>query len=230
MIAAHIELILVVTGAATAIAVDQCIAPVQFLRLTYGEAPVDLVSVALASQEGFAYWAAQATMLYGWTLMAQGQHADGIAQILQGLSARHATGASLYRASHLPLLAEAYGEAGQIEEGLRTVAEALLSTDTTGERLYEAELHRIEGELVLQQAPTDTSRAERCFQRALAIARCQQAKSWELRAAMSLSRLWGRSGEYAKAHQLPAGCYDWYTDGFDTTDLRAAQGLLAALA
>jgi predicted ATPase len=80
--------------------------------------------------------------------------------------------------------------------------------------------------LVLQQAPPDTSRAERCFQQALAIARRQQAKAWELRAAISLSRLWGRSGEYAKAHQLLAGCYDWYTEGFDTTDLRAAQGLL----
>jgi predicted ATPase len=110
------------------------------------------------------------------------------------------------------------------------VAEALVSAGTTGERLYEAELHRIEGELLSQQAPADASRAEHCFQRALTIARRQQTKSLELRAAMSLSRLWGRSGEYAKAHQLLAGCYDWYSEGFDTTDLLAAQGLLAALA
>jgi predicted ATPase len=183
---------------------------------------------ALAHQEGFAYWAAQATTWRGWTLTTQGKHAEGIAQILQGLSARHATGASLYRASHLAVLAEAYGNAGQIEDGLRMVAEALVSTDTTGERLYEAELHRIEGELLIRHMPPDASRAEHCFQQALAIARSQQAQSLQLRAAVSLSRLWQQQGRLPTAYRVLAEVYNGFTEGLDTVDLQEAKALLDA--
>jgi predicted ATPase len=123
-------------------------------------------------------------------------------------------------------LAEAYGKAGQVEEGLHVVAEALVSADTTAERLYEAELHRIEGELLIQQAPTDTSRAERCFQRALAIARRRQAKSSELRAAVSLSRLWQRQGKFPAAHKMLAEVYSGFTEGLNTVDLQEAKALL----
>jgi predicted ATPase len=182
--------------------------------------------VVLASQEGFAYWTAQATMWGGWTLTAHGQHAEGIAQILQGVSARHATGASLYRTSHFALLAEVYGKAGQVEDGLHVVAEALVMADTTGERVFEAELYRLKGELLLQQAPSDASQAERCFQQALAIARRRQAKSWELRAAVSLSRLWQRQGRLATAYTVLAEVYSGFTEGLDTADLRAAKTLL----
>jgi predicted ATPase len=202
------------------------VAWVHYLR---GEVPamqervVELV--ALASQEGFAYYAAQATMWGGWTLTAHGQHAEGIAQILQGLSIRHATGASLYRESQL-LLAGAHGQAGQVEEGLRVVAEALARVDITGERVYEAELYRLKGELLLQQAPPDVLQAERCFQQGLAIARCQQAKSLKLRAAVSLSRLWQLQGKRADAYAMLAEVYSRFTEGFDTADLQQAKVLL----
>jgi predicted ATPase len=166
----------------------------------------------------------------GWILTAQGQYAAGIAQILQGLSARGATGASLYRASHLALLAEAYRKAGQIEDGLRVLAEALVSIDTTGERLYEPELHRLKGELLLQRVPPDAPQAECCFQRALALARRQQAKSWELRAAVSLSRLWQQQGKLPVAHKMLAEVSGWFTEGLDTADLQEAKGLLEQLA
>ncbi|MGH8071260.1 MAG: AAA family ATPase [Candidatus Entotheonellia bacterium] len=185
---------------------------------------------ALASQEGFAYWAAQAIMWGGWTLTAQGQYAEGIAQILQGVSARHATGASLYRTNHFALLAGAHGKAGQVEEGLRVVAEALARADTTGERAYAAELYRLKGELLLQQVPPDASQAEHCLQRALTIARCQQAKSLELRAAVSLSRLWQRQRKCAEAYALVAEAYGWFAEGLDTADLQEARTRLAALA
>jgi predicted ATPase/DNA-binding winged helix-turn-helix (wHTH) protein len=186
--------------------------------------------VVLASQEGFAYRAAQATLWHGWALVAQGQHAEGIAQMLQGLTARHATGASFYRASHLALLAEAYGKAGQVKEGLCLLAEALVSADTTGERLYEAELYRLKGELLLQQVPSDVFQAERCFHQGLAIARCQQAQSWELRAAMSLSRLWQQQGKLPAAHKLLTEVCGGFTEGLDTADLQEAKELLEQLA
>ena len=182
--------------------------------------------VGLASQEGFAYWAAQATMWGGWTLTARGQYAEGIAQIRQGVSARHATGASLCRTSHFALLAEVYGKAGQVEEGLRIVAEGLAMVDTTGERVYEAELYRLKGELLLQRAPSDAPQAERCFRKALAIARRRQAKSWELRAAVSLSRLWRQQGRLDTADRVLAEVYNRFTEGLDTADLRAAKALL----
>jgi predicted ATPase len=129
------------------------------------------------------------------------------------------------------LLAEAYGEAGQVEEGLRVVAEALANTDTTGERLYEAELHRLKGELLLQagvQRPrTEVDReAESCFRQSLALASSQQAQSLELRAAVSLSRLWQRQGKLAAAYKMLAEVYGWFTEGFDTGDLREARALL----
>src|SRR5262245_4793013 len=130
---------------------------------------------------------------------------------------------------HLALLAEAYGKAGQGAEGLRVLAEALTMVNSTGERNYEAELYRLKGELLLQQATEGDSEAETCFRQALDIARQQQAKSLELRAAMSLSRLWQRQGKHAEAHELLAPIYGWFTEGFDTADLQEAKGLLKAL-
>jgi predicted ATPase len=164
---------------------------------------------ALTSQEGFAYWGAQGTVWQGWSLAAQGEHAAGIAQMLQGLTARRATGASPYRASHFALLAWAHGKAGQVEDGLRVVAEALARADSSGDRAYAAELYRLKGELLVQQLPTDPSQAECCFQQALAIARGQQARSWELRAAVSLSRLWQQQGGCLP----PTGCSPKSTAG-----------------
>jgi predicted ATPase len=153
----------------------------------------------------------------------------GIAQICQGLAAFRATGTEAWRPYYLALLAEAQEKIGQAEEGLSMLAEALTLVAKTGERFYEAELHRLQGELLLQRAVPAAPQAEACFQQALAIARRQQAKSLELRAAMSLARLWQGQGKHAEARQLLAPIYNWFTEGFDTADLREAKGLLEAL-
>jgi predicted ATPase len=127
------------------------------------------------------------------------------------------------------MLAEAYGKAGQAEEGLRLLAEALAHVDSTEERFYEAEVYWLKGELLLRQAIPDEAQAETCLHQALDIARHQQAKSWELRAAVSLSRLWQRQGKRAEARRLLAEVYGWFTEGFDTADLQEARTLLDAL-
>jgi DNA-binding winged helix-turn-helix (wHTH) protein/predicted ATPase len=197
--------------------------------------------LTLATEQGFPYFMAWSAIVWGWVLAARGQAEEGIAQIRQGLAAIRATGAESFRPYMLALLAEAYGHAGQGDGGLRAVAEALAAVHTTGERWWEAELHRLQGELLLIQdtkrgawraGPTEPSlmaEAEACFARALDIARRQQAKSFELRAAMSLSRLWQRQGKCAEARELLAPIYGWFTEGFDTADLQEARALLEEL-
>ena len=135
----------------------------------------------------------------GWVLAAQGQSAEGIAQMREGLSALQATEAELAQPRLLALLAEAYAHGGHAEAGLRVVAEALAVAQRTGERRDEAEISRIKGELLVRQAIPNAPEAEACFQHALAIARRQQAKSWELRAAMGLARLWQQQGKRQEA-------------------------------
>jgi adenylate cyclase len=134
----------------------------------------------------------------------------------------------------LALLAEAYGKAGQAAEGLATLAEALTVVDKSGERFYEAELYRLRGELLLQSnrqgAQSCGEEAEVCFHKAIDIARRQQAKSLELRAVMSLARLWQQQGKQHEAHQLLSAIYGWFTEGFDTKDLQEAKTLLDVLA
>ena len=181
----------------------------------------------------------------GWALAAQGQGEEGIAHMRQGVAAWRAAGSEVGLTNYLSFLAEAYGHVGQTAEGLNVLAEALAFAHTTGERCYEAELHRLKGELLLQSgvqglgpgvSPSDAglqsqdAEAEACFHQALDIARRQQARSLELRAAMSLSRLWQRQGKHTKARELLAPFYDWFTEGFDTPDLQDARALLEALA
>jgi len=137
--------------------------------------------------------------------------------------------AELFRTYWLALLAEAYGTAGQVQEGLQVLDEALALVDQNGERYWEAELHRRKGELLLQSGVRGPEQeAEACFQQALAVARRQQAKALELRAALSLSRLWHRQGKRAEVYQLLAPIYDWFTEVFDTADLQEAKALLEA--
>src|SRR5262249_40136270 len=135
----------------------------------------------------------------------------------------------LHLPAFLALLAEAYQIQGRVEEGLTILAEALALVDKNDERWWEAELHRLKGELLQQQVAPDVSQAEVCFQQALAVARPQQAKSLELRAAMSLAHLWQRQGKRAEACELLAPIYHWFTEGFDTADLQEARALLEAL-
>ena len=170
------------------------------------------------------------TVWRGWALAMQGQGEAGLAQLRQGLAAVLATGQMLSRPFCLVLLAEAAGHAGQVEEGLRLLAEALTVLEASGRGDLLAEAYRLQGELLLRQAVPDAAQAEACFQQALAIARRQQAKSWELRAAMSLSRLWQQQGKRAEARELLAPVYGWFTEGFDTADLQEAKALLAELA
>jgi predicted ATPase len=144
----------------------------------------------------------------------------------QGLAVWQATGARVFRPYGLALLAEAYVHVGQIEEGLTLLGEALAVAQDTGERRWEAELYRLKGEVLLACAAEHDTEAETCFRQAFDRARRQEARSLELRAAMSLSRLWRQQGQRAKAHDLLAGAYAWFTEGFDTADLREARALL----
>ena len=184
----------------------------------------------LAQEQGFPHWMAIGAMLRGWTLAHQGQAKEGIAQITEGLTASRGTGTETLRPYFLSLLAEAYGIIGLPEAGLTALTEALIHIETTGERWCEAELYRLQGALLLQQASGNATEAESCFHHALDIARHQQAKSFELRSAMSLARLWQQQGKRAAAHGLLAPIYDWFTEGFDTADLQEAKALLEALA
>ena len=184
---------------------------------------------ALATEQGFVLQLTRCAAIQGWALVQRGQVDEGIAQIRQGLDAQRAVGAENLRPQVLAWLAEAYRRAAQAEAGLHVLAEALTLVTNTGGRVYEAELHRLKGELLLQQALPDTAQAEVCFQQALDVARHQQAKSWELRAAVSLSRLLQQQGKQVKARQLLAPIYGWFTEGFDTADLREAQALLDEL-
>jgi predicted ATPase len=187
--------------------------------------------------------------------VAQGQDEAGLVQMRRGLAALRATGAALRLPYYLALLAEACGQTGQATEGLALLAEACALVDTTGERWWEAELQRLRGELLQAEgrkahaplrgrsAASHRRRsrgeggvqkaalvAEACFQQALDIACRQHARSLELRAAMSLSRLWQRQGKRTEAYQLLAGIYGWFTEGFETADLLEAKALLEALA
>jgi predicted ATPase len=183
----------------------------------------------LAKEQGFPVWMAFGFMLYGWAQTQQGQAQEGIEQMTQGLIAFRATGAEILRPYFLALLAEAYGTLGQSEAGLTVLAEALTLADTTGGRWYEPELYRLKGALLLQSSSANSTEAETCFHHALDIARNQQAKSFELRTATSLARLWQQQGKRQEAYDLLASVYHWFTEGFDTLDLQDAKALLDAL-
>jgi predicted ATPase len=184
------------------------------------------------------------SILQGWLLTAQGQREEGIAQMRAGVETERATGGALNQPYFLALLAEAYKQGGLAEEGLRTLAEALAYVNQTGERIDEAELYRLKGELLLnaecgmQNAESNTlhptpytlGEVEGCFLKAIEIARQQQAKSLELRATMSLARLWQQQGKKDEARQRLAEIYGWFTEGFGTTDLQEARVLLEELA
>jgi predicted ATPase len=187
------------------------------------------VVMTLATEQGFAQRVAQGAILRGWALAAQGQEAEGLEQMRQGLAAYQATGAEVGRPHMLALLAEVYRKGVQAEEGLRAIAEAQATVHTTGERYYEPELYRLKGELLLARSPEQHAEVATCFRQALALACQQQAKAWELRAATSLARLWQLQGKRAEAHALLEPIYGWFTEGFDTADLQDAKALLVRL-
>ena len=188
------------------------------------------VLLALAAAQEFPIWVGIGTFWRGWALVMQGQGAAGLAQMHQGMADVMATGSTLARPFCLVPLAEALGHTGQVELGLRLLAEALAELEASGQGYLLAEAYRLQGVLLQQQGVLETAQAETCLQQALTIARRQQAKSWELRAAASLSRLWQQQGKRAEAYDLLAPIYHWFTEGFDTADLQRARALLAELA
>jgi predicted ATPase len=172
---------------------------------------------AFATTQGLVHHAAYGRLLLGWALARQGDAITGVAHIHQGLATLQQTGLKLYRPYFLALLAEASGQAGQPEAGLTVLAEAVPLVAATEERWWEAALYRLQGTLLLQRALPDVGQAEAAFRRALAVAGGQQAKALELRAALSLARLWQQQGKRTEAYELLAPVYRWFTEGLDRT-------------
>jgi predicted ATPase len=202
----------------------------QFRREVYTAQEMLKASLTLATEEGLTLWVANGACLKGWVLAMLGQEEEGIAQMRQGLTDISTKGLVGAQSGYLALLAEVNGRIGKVDEGLCILAEALSLVNENGQRHMEAELYRLKGELLLQQSPDNQPEAEACFQQAIAIAQNQSAKSWELRAATSLARLWREQGKRQEAYDLLAPVYGWFTEGFDTADLKDAKALLDELA
>jgi DNA-binding SARP family transcriptional activator/predicted ATPase len=181
----------------------------------------------LSTAGGFPLFVVGGNILHGWRLAMAGQSEVGIAQIRQGLKTCQAMGTEVNRSHWLALLAEAQANCGEVEAGLSTLAEALAFVEKSGERYYEAEIHRLKGELLLMQG--DEAEAEASFQKAIEIARGQQTKSWELRATVSLCHLWREQGKGEEARQRLAEIFSWFTEGFNTPDLQEGRALLNEL-
>jgi predicted ATPase len=205
-----------------------------FLHQCRGEVALCLergeTALALATEQVLPFWAASAMVCVGSALVRQGRTKEGLARLRAGIEGSRTIGSRLVAPYWLPVLAEACLVAGGIEEGLSAVREGLTATEETEARYCEAELHRLAGELLLASSEPDERGAEASFTKAIAIARAHEAKSWELRAATSLARLLARLGRPEEARAVLAPVYDWFTEGFDTADLKEAKALLDGLA
>jgi len=187
-------------------------------------------ALALATEHGFARYVALGAVLQGVVRAMQAQGETSMAQMCQGLAAVRGMDQTELQRSSLIMRAEVAEHAGEVEEGLALVAEALRALEANGQGDLLAEAYRLKGAFLLRQPVPDASAAEACFQWALDVARRQQAKAWELRAATSLARLWQQHGKRTAAYELLAPVYGWFTEGFDTADLQEAKALLDALA
>jgi predicted ATPase len=185
--------------------------------------------VAVASEHGFPLYAGAGRILQGWASGQRGEATTGIARIRDGLATFEATGARVFTPLFLTLLAEALALAGKIEEALATLDEALAKAAASGEHGWNAEIHRLRGELTGRLPYPDLAKVEDSFRTALAIAREQGTRGYELRAAVSLARLCRDRGRHAEARDLLAPVYGWFTEGFGTPDLKEAKALLEEL-
>jgi len=196
--------------------------------------------IAISAKQGVALLLAWGTMMRGWALARQGQGEAGITQIRQGLAAAQAAGTRLFGTHDLTLLAEAYDTVGEPEAGLVALEEALALVEKNEERFWEAEIYRLKGELLLMlegaerslgavEGMQDAESPEGCFLTAIDIARRQEGKSLELRATVSLARLWQQQGKQDQAWRMLADIYSWFTEGFDTVDLQQAKALIQEL-
>lgn len=186
-------------------------------------------TIALSIEHGFGLYAAWGTTVRGWALSNMGQAVEGCEQVRKGLSELRATGLKGALPHQFALLAESLAAAGRAPEGLSALDEALTLVEAMSERNYQAELHRLKGELLLQVSGWDTEGPEACFKKALEVARQQQAKSLELRAATSLADLWRHQGKHVEGRELLAPVYGWFTEGLDLLDLRTAKTLIDEL-
>jgi class 3 adenylate cyclase/predicted ATPase len=184
--------------------------------------------VALANEKGALFWKAQGMSKQGCILALTGKAAEAVQMITSGIAVWRSTGSTAWMPLYLAYLARAHAELGQFEHAWRCIDEAMMAAETTKERWHEADVHRLAGEIALLSPKPDAAKAY--FERALSVARAQQAKSWELRAAMSMARMWRDQGKHKQAHDLLAPVYGWFTEGFATLDLKRAKVFLDALA
>jgi DNA-binding SARP family transcriptional activator len=187
------------------------------------------IVIKLSTEHNFPFPLAMGLIWRGWALAQQGQGDEGITQLQQGLAIWQATGAGVGKPHFLALLAEAYAQVDQIEAGLEVLAKALTAAYASGELYYAAEVHRLKGILLLAQAPENQAEAEQCFRQAISMAQAEQAKLWELRAALSLGRLLHKMGRTEEAYRLMAEIYNWFEEGLDTLDLQEARTFLTEL-
>jgi predicted ATPase len=185
--------------------------------------------ITLSSEQGFPHYLAGGSYLRSWALAQQGQREEEITRFRQNLANWRATGAELWLPYFLALLIEMYREVGQVEDGLSLFADALAVVNKNGERVGEAELYRQKGELILRLGTKNGAGAEDCFVKAIEIARSQGARSLELRAVTSFSRLLQKQGKKDEARQMLSEIYGWFVEGFDTRDLKDAKALLEEL-
>jgi predicted ATPase len=197
-------------------------------RQAVDESSTELIT--LSAQQGFAHWLATGTIFQGWCRAISGELETGMAEMRRGLAAKQGTGAQLKVPYYLGLMAGVSGQADR-DGAIALLVEALARVETSGERWFEAELHRLWGEQLLHASNngSEVVDAEERFRRALTVAREQQASFWELRAATSLARLWRNQNKRAEARDLLGPVYGWFTEGFDTLDLKEAKALLDEL-
>jgi len=182
--------------------------------------------VPMAGEKGSVIWRAFGMMNQGCVSALTGKASDAVRTMSAGISTWRSTGSTLFLPGYLPTLAIAHAELGQFDDASRCIGEAMTTIETTKERWCEAEVNRVAGEIALKLPQPDAAKAQAYFERALAVARDQQAKSWELRAAMSMARLWRDQNKRNEARELLAPVYGWFTEGFDTLDLKEAKALL----
>jgi predicted ATPase len=220
------------TGQATTLMYALLYAVVDHIRCgSYSVAHTRIVELAaLADERGAPFWKALGTAVRGWLLTETGKASEAVQAITSGITSLRSTGAILYEPWHLWYLAMAYAELGQSDDARRCINDAIDKVERSKEKWCEAEVHRIAGEIALKSIAPDPEKAEAYFERALAVARKQQGKSWELRAAMSMARLWRDQGKRDEARELLAPVYGWFSEGFDTLDLKEAKALLDELA
>jgi predicted ATPase len=218
-------------GQATTLLFALCFAPlINIYCGNYATAATELhEAVALADDKGIQFLKAIGMSNRGVVLALTGKASDAVEVLISGISAMRSMGSTFLRSLHLSSLATAYVELNNYEDAWRCISEAMIAVETNKERWCEADIHRIAGQIALRSSEPDAAKAEAHFARALAVAHQQQAKSWELRAALSMARLWRDQGKLVEARELLAPLYGWFTEGFDTLDLKEAKALLNEL-